>query len=68
MKFIILKENLKQGLATVAHLSTKNINLPILNNVLIKAKKDGIELTSTNLEISINKLLTFSIMRVILKS
>ena len=54
MKFIILKENLKQGLATVAHLSTKNINLPILNNVLIKAKKDGIELTSTNLEISIN--------------
>lgn len=53
MKFIILKENLKQGLTTVAHLSSKNINLPILNNILIKAKKDGIDLISTNLEISI---------------
>lgn len=57
MKFIILKENLKQGLSTVAHLSSKNINLPILNNVLIKAKKDGIELISTNLEISIKNLI-----------
>lgn len=54
MKFIILKENLKQGLATVAHLSSKNINLPILNNVLIKVRKDGVEMISTNLEISIN--------------
>jgi len=57
MKFIILKENLKQGLSTVAHLSSKNINLPILNNVLIKARKDGVEMTSTNLEISINNFI-----------
>lgn len=57
MKFITLKENLKQGLVIVAHLTTKNINLPILNNILIKAKKEGIELTSTNLEISINHFL-----------
>ena len=57
MKFIILKENLKQGLATVAHLSSKNINLPILNNVLIKVRKDGVEMTSTNLEISINNFI-----------
>lgn len=57
MKFITLKENLKQGLSIVAHLTTKNINLPILNNILIRAKKEGIELTSTNLEISINHFL-----------
>lgn len=57
MKFIILKENLKQGLSTVAHLSSKNINLPILNNILIKARKDGVEMTSTNLEISINNFI-----------
>ncbi len=57
MKFIILKENLKQGLAIVSHLTTKNINLPILNNILIKAKKEGIELISTNLEISIESSL-----------
>ncbi|MFA5644448.1 MAG: DNA polymerase III subunit beta [Patescibacteria group bacterium] len=57
MKFIILKENLKQGLSMVAHLTSKNINLPILNNVLIKAKKEGVDLISTNLEISINHFL-----------
>ncbi|HPT08423.1 MAG TPA: DNA polymerase III subunit beta [bacterium] len=57
MKFITIKENLKQGLAIVSHLTSKNINLPILNNILIKAKKEGIELTSTNLEISIEHFL-----------
>lgn len=57
MKFITIKENLKQGLMIVSHLTTKNINLPILNNILIKAKKEGVELISTNLEISINHFL-----------
>lgn len=57
MKFITLKNNLKQGLGIVTHLTTKNINLPILNNILIKAKKEGVELTSTNLEISIRYFL-----------
>ncbi len=57
MKFITIRENLKQGLAIVSHLTSKNINLPILNNILIKAKKEGIELTSTNLEISIEHFL-----------
>ena len=57
MKFISLKENLKQALSIVAHLTTKNINLPILNNILIKVKKEGIELISTNLEISISHFL-----------
>jgi len=57
MKFITLKENLKQGLSIVAHLTSKNINLPILNNILIKAKKEGIELIATNLEISVNHFL-----------
>lgn len=57
MKFITLKENLKQGLAIVAHLTSKNINLPILSNILIKAKKEGVELIATNLETSINHFL-----------
>ncbi|PKM91230.1 DNA polymerase III subunit beta [Candidatus Falkowbacteria bacterium HGW-Falkowbacteria-1] len=57
MKFISLKENLKQGLSIVGHLTSKNINLPILNNILIKAKKEGLELISTNLEISISHFL-----------
>lgn len=53
MKFICLQENLKRGLAIVSHINNKNINLPILNNVLIRANDNGIELISTNLEIGI---------------
>lgn len=54
MKFISLQENLKRGLNITGHVSSKNINLPILNNILIKAKSSTIEFISTNLEIGIN--------------
>jgi len=57
MKFIGLQENLKRGLNIVGHLSSKNINLPILNNILIKAVGSNIELISTNLEIGISHLI-----------
>ncbi|MCX6797630.1 MAG: DNA polymerase III subunit beta [Candidatus Falkowbacteria bacterium] len=53
MKFVSLQENLKKGLAIVSHVTSRNINLPILNNVLIKTSQNNIELTSTNLEIGI---------------
>ncbi len=53
MYFISLQENLKRGLNIVGHITTKNINLPILNNILIKAEEGNIELVSTNLEIGI---------------
>ena len=53
MKFTCVKENLAQGLQTVMHVSSKNVTLPILNNVLVKTKEGGIELVSTNLEIAI---------------
>lgn len=53
MKFICLQENLKRGLAIVSHINNKNINLPILNNILIRANENGVELISTNLEIGI---------------
>lgn len=53
MRFISLQENLKRGLNIVGHVSSKNINLPILNNILIKAEDGNIELISTNLEIGI---------------
>ena len=53
MRFISLQENLKRGLNIVGHVSSKNINLPILNNILIKAENGNIELVSTNLEIGI---------------
>lgn len=53
MRFISLQENLKRGLNIVGHISSKNINLPILNNILIKAENGNIEFISTNLEIGI---------------
>lgn len=53
MRFIGLQENLKRGLNIVGHVTTKNVNLPILNNILIKAENGNIELISTNLEIGI---------------
>jgi DNA polymerase-3 subunit beta len=53
MRFISLQENLKRGLNIVGHITAKNINLPILNNILIKVDKGNIELVSTNLEIGI---------------
>lgn len=53
MKFSCTQENIQKGLATVSHLTSKNVNLPILKNVLIQAKENGIEFVATNLEIGI---------------
>lgn len=53
LKIFSLQENLKQGLALVSHVSGKNINLPILNNILIKAEAGKIRLIATNLEIGV---------------
>lgn len=54
MKITCLQENLNFGLQNTGHLVNKNINLPILNNVLIEAKEGTLKLSSTNLEIGIS--------------
>jgi DNA polymerase III subunit beta len=53
MKIFSLQENLKQGLALVGHVAGKNINLPILNNVLVRASGGEIKLIATNLEVGV---------------
>lgn len=53
MKISALQENLKNGLFITGNIAGKNVNLPILNNVMIDAKKENIRLISTNLEIGI---------------
>jgi len=53
MKFSCTKDNLAQALSLCAGLATKNINLPILSNVLIKAEAQKVEISSTNLELGI---------------
>lgn len=54
MKISCTRDNLHQGLSITSHLMTKNVNLPILQNVLVKADGGIIRFTSTNLEIVVN--------------
>jgi DNA polymerase III subunit beta len=54
MKLSCTRDNLHQALAITSHLTTKNVNLPILQNVLMKAEGGSIRFTATNLEIAIN--------------
>ncbi|MFA5127077.1 MAG: DNA polymerase III subunit beta [Patescibacteria group bacterium] len=53
MKIVCTQENLNKGLGLVSHIANKNSNLPILNNVLLKADKGGLILVTTDLEIGI---------------
>lgn len=53
MKLSCTKENLHQGLNVVSHLSAKSANLPILNNVLLRADVGGLRLTATNLDLTV---------------
>ena len=53
MKIICTKENIAHALALVSGVTGKNVNLPILNNVLIKAYEQKVEIIATNLELAI---------------
>lgn len=54
MKVICTQENLKYGLSLVSPLSSKNVNLPILNNILIQTEEGNIRFLATNLEIAVS--------------
>ncbi len=54
MKLSCTRDNLHQGLSITSHLMTKNVNLPILQNVLVKAEGGTIRFTATNLEMAVN--------------
>lgn len=53
MQITSLQENLKSGLFFVSHIAGKNVNLPILNNVMIEARDGNIKFITTDLEIGI---------------
>ncbi len=54
MKIEVLKENLKSSLSIIERIVSKNLSLPILNNVLIHTTDDSfLSLTSTDLEVAI---------------
>lgn len=52
-----LKENLKRGLSIVNHIAGKNVDLPILNNIMMDIKKERIKVVTTNLEIGITHII-----------
>lgn len=56
MKFSCTRDNLCRGLSTTNHVGGKNINLPILGNVLLKAGGGALKFTATNLEMAISCL------------
>ncbi len=53
MNIILLQANFKKALSVVSNITSKNISLPVLNNVQIRAIENKIELCSTNLEMGI---------------
>lgn len=53
MKFSCTKENLNRVLSLVSGLTGKNVTLPILNNILIRAEDQRVEIAATNLELAI---------------
>lgn len=56
MKLSCTRDNLYRGLSTTSHVGGKNINLPILGNVLLKVGGGALKLTATNLEMAISCL------------
>jgi len=53
MKIEVLKENFKNSLNVVEKIVSKNLSLPILDNVLINTEDNFLSLSSTNLETAI---------------
>jgi DNA polymerase-3 subunit beta len=53
MKISCTKENLSRALSLVSGVTGKNINLPILNNILIKVEENKVEFIATNLELAV---------------
>lgn len=58
MKFIILKNNLKEGLKVIEKITADNLNLPILKNFLIESFDNKIKLSATNLELAVTTFIS----------
>ena len=54
MKFICTKENLINGLSKVVPIAGRNVQLPILQNTLLKLQDGVLHLTCTDLELGIH--------------
>jgi len=64
MKFSISKDDFLAGLQQVQHVVSTRTTLPILSNVLLRAGKAGLELTTTDLDVGVSGTITASIQEV----
>ncbi len=62
MKLILFRDNLKNGLSIAEKAVAESANLPILKNVLVRTVGNKIQLTTTNLELAITKLISGKIL------
>ena len=53
MKLICLQENIKEGLFILERIASKNQNLPLLNNIILKTEKGLLKTFATDLEIGV---------------
>jgi len=54
MKFITTTRKIQEALNIVKNITGKNLNLPILNSILMTAKNNQVNFSTTNLELGIN--------------
>src|SRR4026209_2623308 len=54
MNFSITKEQILSGLQSVQNIVSTRTTLPILSNVLLRAEGDRLELTATDLDVTIS--------------
>lgn len=61
MKTVCVTEKLKEAVENCERIISRNLTLPILNNILLKAEKNRMVVSSTNLEIGVRSWLTAKI-------
>jgi len=54
MKFTITREKLQEGLLAVGPSIPTKTTLPVLSNILLEARKDGLRLSGTDLDIAVS--------------
>ena len=63
MKFTVTKQALLDGLQRIQNIVSNRVTLPVLSNVLLETTETGLQLTATDLEVSVRTEVAASIER-----
>ena len=61
MKISCFKKDLKEAVSICERVSGKNLNLPILSNILLEADDSGLKIVSTNLDLGVEVVIPVKI-------